>query len=202
MLTRLYLVRHGETDWNQKSIFQGQTDVDLNKKGRDQACKTAELFQEIEIDQIYSSDLKRAKNTARLIVRDKNLEVRENKQLREVSFGDWEGLSFAEIKKQYPDQVVSWQQDPIHNSPPAGEKLLNFKLRIEDFFEKIISRHQGDKILVVTHGGVIKVYLTAVLSIKPKNFWQFQIDNCSLTELKFYDQEIILSKLNFTNTIN
>ncbi|TDO92184.1 alpha-ribazole phosphatase/probable phosphoglycerate mutase [Halanaerobium saccharolyticum] len=201
MLTRLYLLRHGETDWNQKSIFQGQTDVDLNKKGRDQARKTAELFQEIEIDQIYSSDLKRAKNTARLIVHDKNLEIRENKQLREVSFGDWEGLSFAEIKKQYPDQVVSWQQDPIHNSPPAGEKLLNFKLRIEDFFKKIISRHQGDKILVVTHGGVIKVYLTAILSIKPKNFWQFQIDNCSLTELKFYDQEIILSKLNFTNTI-
>ena len=201
MLTRLYLLRHGETDWNQKSIFQGQTDIDLNKKGRDQANKTTEIFRGLELDQIYSSDLKRAKNTALMIARDKSLKVRENKQLREMSFGDWEGLSFAEIKAKYADQAASWQQDPINNSPPAGEKLLDFKLRINDFFEKIISSHQGDKILVVTHGGVIKVYLTAILSIKTEKFWQFQIDNCSLTELKFYDQDIILSKLNFTNTI-
>ncbi|MFP4021065.1 MAG: alpha-ribazole phosphatase [Halanaerobium sp.] len=201
MLTRLFLLRHGETDWNQKSIFQGQTDIDLNKRGRDQAQKTAEMLKKIEIEQIYSSDLKRAKNTARIIADQKNLKLRANKQLREIGFGDWEGLNFAEIKKEYPDLLVSWQQDPVHNSPPAGEKLLDFRLRVENFFKKIISSHQGDKILVVTHGGVIKAYLTAVLSIKPEKFWQFQIDNCSLTELKFYEQDVILSKLNFTNEI-
>lgn len=202
MLTRLYLLRHGETDWNQKSIYQGQTDIDLNKNGREQARKAAETFKEIEVDQIYSSDLKRAKNTALMIAREKNLKVSENKKIRELSFGDWEGLSFVEIKNKYPDLAASWQQDPIHNFPPGGEKLLDFKFRIENFFNKIINRHQGDKILVVTHGGVIKVYLAAVLSIKTEKFWQFQIDNCSLTEFKIYDQDIILSKLNFTNKTN
>ena len=202
MLTRLYLLRHGETDWNQKSIFQGQTDIDLNKRGREQAKKAAEITQKLEFDQIYSSDLKRAKNTALMISREKNSEIKESKQLREMNFGDWEGLSFAEIKKQYSDLASAWQQDPVHNYPPGGEKLSDFKFRIEAFFQKIIERYQGNKILVVTHGGVIKLYLTAVLSIKLENFWQFQIDNCSLTELKIYDQEIILSKLNFTNTIN
>ena len=202
MLTRLYLLRHGETDWNQKSIFQGQTDIDLNKNGRDEAKKAADLFQEIALDQIYSSDLKRAKNTAQIIARKKNLKVRENKQLQEIGFGDWEGLSFVEIKNQYPAQAASWQQDPIHNSPPAGEKLLDFKARIKNSFAEIINKEQGNKILVVTHGGVIKVYLTEILSLKVEKFWQFQIDNCSLTELKIYDQDIILSKLNFTNTIN
>jgi len=66
----------------------------------------------------------------------------------------------------------------------------------------MIKENQGDEILVVTHGGVIKVYLTAILSISPQKFWQFQIDNGSLTEIKFYDEDIILSKLNFTNTLN
>ncbi|MGM0499214.1 alpha-ribazole phosphatase [Halanaerobium congolense] len=202
MLTKLYLLRHGETDWNQKSIFQGQTDIDLNKNGKNDAQKAAEILQDIKLDQIYSSDLKRAKNTALMISQAKNLKIKENKQLREICFGDWEGLSFSEIKKQYPKQLASWQQDPLNYSPPAGEKLLDFKKRIVNFFTKMINKNKGDKILVVAHGGVIKVYLTAILSIDPQNFWQFQIDNGSLTELKFYDEDIILSKLNFTNTLN
>jgi alpha-ribazole phosphatase len=202
MLTKLYLLRHGETDWNQKSIFQGQTDIDLNKNGQNDARKAVEIFQNMKLDQIYSSDLKRAKNTALMISQDKNLKIKENKQLREISFGDWEGLKFTEIKEQFPKMIVDWQQDPLHYSPPAGEKLIDFKKRIVNFFTKVIKQNQGDKILVVTHGGVIKVYLTAILSINPKNFWQFQIDNCSLTEIKFYDEDIILSKLNFTNTLN
>lgn len=201
MLTKLYLLRHGETDWNQKSIFQGQTDIDLNESGQNDARKAVEIFKDIKINQIYSSDLKRAQNTALMISENKNLEIQIDKQLREISFGDWEGLKFKEIKNQFPKMITDWQQDPLHYSPPAGEKLIDFKKRIVNFFKKMIQKNKGDKILVVTHGGVIKVYLTAILAIDPQNFWQFQIDNGSLTEIKFYDEDIILSKLNFTNSV-
>jgi len=201
MLTKLYLLRHGETDWNQKSIFQGQTDIDLNQSGQNDARKAVEIFKDLKLNQIYSSDLKRAQNTAIMISEDKNMEIKVDKQLREISFGDWEGLKFKEIKDQFPKMIVDWQKDPLHYSPPAGENLIDFKKRIVNFFKKMIQKNKGDKILVVTHGGVIKVYLTAILSIDPKNFWQFQIDNGSLTEIKFYDEDIILSKLNFTNSV-
>lgn len=201
MLTELYLMRHGETDWNKNSIFQGQTDIALNKKGIEEAKKTAQIFADLKLDFIYSSDLIRTKNTALFIARSKKMKINESKKIREISFGDWEGLNYKEIEKKFPDDLAKWKDDLINNNPTGGEKILNFKARIKDFFQEILNKHQGEKILVVTHGGVIKIYLTIVLAMKSKDFWKFQIDNCSITELKFYDNDPILSKLNFTKKV-
>lgn len=199
MLTELYLLRHGETEWNKNSIIQGQTDTELNESGLKAARKAVDLFKEIELDYIYSSDLKRARKTAQFIAQDKNLAIRESSKIREIAFGDWEGLKYNQIKDNFPRRAAAWEEDPLHNSPNSGENLLDFKKRVDNFFQKILSKHQGGKILVVSHGGVIKTYLTSVLAIEVNKYWQFQIDNCSLTELKFYAQDPILSKLNFTN---
>lgn len=201
MLTELYLMRHGETDWNKNSIFQGQTDIALNKKGIEEAKKAAQIFADLKLDFIYSSDLIRTKNTALFIARSKKMKINESKKIREISFGDWEGLNYKEIEKKFPDDLAKWKDDLINNNPTCGEKILNFKARIKDFFQEILNKHQGEKILVVTHGGVIKIYLTIVLAMKSKDFWKFQIDNCSITELKFYDNDPILSKLNFTKKV-
>lgn len=201
MLTKLYLMRHGETDWNKNSIFQGQTDIDLNKKGVEEAKKAAHFFDNLKLDIIYSSDLVRAKNTAKFIGKEKEMKIIEHKKIREISFGSWEGLNYQEIEEKFPDNLAKWREDPLNNYPLGGEKIISFKSRIKDFFQKILVKHQGQKILVVTHGGVIKMYLTFVLAMNAKEFWKFQIDNCSITELKFYDNDPILSKLNFTNTV-
>jgi alpha-ribazole phosphatase len=192
MLTKLYLMRHGETDWNKNSIFQGQTDIDLNKKGIEEAKKTAQVFDDLKLDFIYSSDLIRTKKTALFIARPKKMKINESKKIREISFGDWEGLNYKEIEEKFPDNLAKWRDDPLNNNPIGGEKLLNFKARIKNFFQEILTKNQGKKILVVTHGGVIKMYLTIVLAMKSKDFWKFQIDNCSITELKFYDNDPIL----------
>lgn len=199
MLTELYLLRHGKTEWNKNSIIQGQTDTKLNENGLKAASRAVDLFKEIELDFIYSSDLKRARKTAQFIAQDKNLAIRESSKIREIAFGDWEGLKYSQIKDKFPQRAVAWEEDPLQNSPNGGENLLDLKKRVDNFFQEILSKHQGGKILVVSHGGVIKTYLTSVLAIEVNKFWQFQIDNCSLTELKFYDQDPILSKLNFTN---
>lgn len=201
METELYLLRHGQTDWNKQSIFQGQTDIELNETGIAEAKKAADIFTKIKLDHIYSSDLKRAKKTASFVAAQKDLKIKEDSNAREMNFGDWEGLKFDQIKEQYTDELEAWQDDPLHNSPSNGEQMLDFKKRIVDFFNQIIEENKGDKILVVTHGGVIKLYLSVVLGSELADFWQFQIDNCSVTEIKIYDDSIILSKLNFTNAL-
>lgn len=196
MLTTLYLLRHGETDWNKKSIFQGQTDIKLNETGLKRAQKNAEFFKKINISTIYSSDLKRAEKTASFTAEAKNLILKKEPELREIAFGRWEGLDYQEIQNKYPQEFAAWQKDPEKNPPAGGESLVEFKKRINNFFKKVIAKNQGKKILVVTHGGVIKVYLTIILAVESKNLWQFQIDNNSITKIKFYDQDPILSKLN------
>lgn len=201
MLTTIYLLRHGETDWNKNSIFQGHTDIELNENGISNAKKVADNLAEINIDQIYSSDLKRAVKTASFTAADKKLFVNKDQRIREISFGVWEGLKYKEIKDKYSQKLSQWQKNPEEIAPAKGENMLDFKLRVDNFFKEILNNHQGEKILVVTHGGVIKLFLTIIFSMELKKFWQFQIDNNSLTKIKFYDADPILSKLNFTNQI-
>ena len=195
--TELLLIRHGETEYNKKSIIQGQTDTELNASGIKNAAKTAEFLKDYEFDHIYSSDLKRARKTASFIADKLDIEIKESKKLREIDFGDWEGLKLEEIAAQYPDNMEAWRIDPLTNGAPGGENLSEFAARINSFFNQLLEEHKGEKLIVVTHGGVIKIYLRDVLAVKSQNFKQFQIDNTSLTEIKFYDDDAILTKLNY-----
>lgn len=193
----MLLIRHGETDWNNKLIFQGHSDKELNETGLINARKTAEILKNYRFDYIYCSDLKRAKQTAQLIANKMNKSILETKEIREIFFGEWEGLNFKKIEKNYPDEFQAWKNDPLKNNPPEGEKIEQFNRRVNGFFDKLIKNHRGEKIIVVTHGGVIKSYLTEILAVSKNRYWQFQIDNNSITELKFYEDAAVLSKLNF-----
>ncbi|ADQ13742.1 alpha-ribazole phosphatase [Halanaerobium hydrogeniformans] len=195
--TELLLIRHGETDYNKNSIIQGQTDTELNESGIIKAEETAEFLKNYEFDHIYSSDLKRAKKTASFIADKLELEIKESKKIREIDFGDWEGLKLEEIVDQYPDDMEAWRIDPLNNGAPGGENITQFAARIKSFFDQLLEKHRGEKLIVVTHGGVIKLYLREVLAVQSKSFKQFQVDNTSLTEIKFYDDDAILSKLNY-----
>lgn len=195
--TELLLIRHGETESNKKSIIQGQTDTDLNASGIKKAAETAEFLKDYRFDQIYSSDLKRAKKTASFIAAQLDIEIKESEKIREIHFGAWEGLNLKEIADQYPGDLEAWKNDPLTNGPPGGENITQFAARINYFFNELLEEHRGEKLIVVTHGGVIKMYLREILEVNTKSFRQFQIDNTSLTELKFYDDSAVLSKLNY-----
>lgn len=195
--TELLLIRHGETESNKKSIIQGQTDTDLNASGIKKAAETAEFLKDYSFDQIYSSDLMRAKKTASFIADKLNIEIKESEKIREIHFGDWEGLNLEQIAEKYPEDLEAWKKDPLTNGPPGGENITQFSARINYFFNELLEKHRGEKLIVVTHGGVIKMYLREILSVNTKSFRQFQIDNTSLTKLKFYDDSVVLSKLNY-----
>ena len=117
METEILLIRHGETEWNRKHIFQGKKDTELNSTGVKQACKLSEYLSKKDYKFLYSSDLKRAVKTAEIIGKEANLVPVKDSKIREMDFGDWEGSKFSTISKKDAESLNKWRQDPLNNAP-------------------------------------------------------------------------------------
>ncbi|GIW60610.1 MAG: alpha-ribazole phosphatase [Patescibacteria group bacterium] len=191
MSTKILLVRHGETDWNVIHRFQGSSDVPLNDTGREQAQKLALRLSSETFDAIYSSDLLRAAETAQIIAQQP---IIYDARLREIHFGVFEGLTFTEIMEQYPHEWDLWRKRQA--PPPEGEEIADVATRVQVFLEDILTQHSEQKILIVTHGGIIGMIATQLLNHPPHKIWQFRFDNTSITEFGFYPQGIVLVRLN------
>jgi broad specificity phosphatase PhoE len=151
-MTHLVLVRHGETDWNVTGRFQGQADPPLNANGREQARALAEQLALSRIDAIYSSDLQRAYDTARIVADRVGLTVIIDPRLREVSQGAWEGVVLADILARYPREWAMREQDPLHSRPPGGESVAEVAQRASAAADAIAIAHPNGRVVVVTHG--------------------------------------------------
>ena len=154
----LYLVRHGETAWNRSGRYQGQSDPPLSKSGWCQAEEAAARLGGVRLDAIYSSDLRRAASTARVLAVRASVpptRVYRTADLREIDFGCWEGLTYREIQQRWGDALQSWYRDPVAYTPPGGEPFARFCYRVARFFLEIARRHRGAAVAVVTHGGVL-----------------------------------------------
>lgn len=198
METELIIIRHGETDWNKGLRFQGQQDISLNQSGREQASSVRDVLVDRKIDSIYSSDLKRARETAEIIAEPHHLEVKQLKGLREMNFGSWEGLSYQEIEARDPDILKKWFKDPTSTHPPDGERVIEFQARIAETFKSILRECQGKRVVIVSHGGSIRIYLTYLLKMPVKLYWRFEVKNCGLNIVKIYQDNPVLTLLNST----
>ncbi|MFW6006892.1 MAG: alpha-ribazole phosphatase [Bacillota bacterium] len=194
--TELILMRHGETEWNKNYRFQGQKDIELNKKGINQALKAARFLALYDLDIIYCSKLKRAVKTASIINKEHNISLEKKSYLNEITFGDWEGLTYNEIEEKYSDKLKKWNNDPWNNSPPEGETLKKFQTRIIQIQKDIIENNRGKTILTVSHGGVIKVFLAYILNMPPENYWQFNTTSTGISKVKFYGEKAIIEFIN------
>jgi broad specificity phosphatase PhoE len=153
-VTTLLLVRHGETDWNREGRWQGHSDPHLNEVGREQAAR---LAAEVDgVDAIYSSDLARARETADAVARRLGLEVRIDGRLRERSFGAWEGKTGLEIEAEFPDAHARWLAGEGPGADDA-EPFADFAARVQSFVRDLLARHPEETVLVVAHGGSIRV---------------------------------------------
>jgi broad specificity phosphatase PhoE len=150
----LFLVRHGETDWNRDGRWQGQSDTPLNESGRRQARELAEQLDGVDI--VYSSDLARARETAEILAGHLGLEVRLDSRLRERGFGAWEGLTSAEIESRFTDTHGRWKAGEGFGADDA-EPFDTFGRRVRTFLTDVLHRHPGETVLVVGHGGSIRV---------------------------------------------
>jgi broad specificity phosphatase PhoE len=154
-VTTLLLVRHGETEWNRVGRWQGGSDTDLNDVGRRQARVLADGLDEA-VDLIYSSDLKRARGTAEIIADRLGLQIRIDPRLRERGFGAWEGLTSEEVEERFADDYRRWRAGEGAGAADA-EPLGAFAARIHGFLDDTLLRHPADTVLVITHGGAIRV---------------------------------------------
>ncbi|MHB1557032.1 MAG: alpha-ribazole phosphatase [Isosphaeraceae bacterium] len=195
MSWRLLIVRHGATPWNAEGRLQGQRDVPLSEHGRAQAAALARLLEDRSVDVVYSSDLGRARETAEIIVGARGLPIVAVARLREMSFGDWEGSTIAEVERDDPDRLHAWHRDPAATAPPGGESLIELEDRVGDFLREL-GTNPGDRTaLVVTHAGPIRVFLCLALGLPAASYWKFRVDPGSLTELDLYPEGAILSRL-------
>ncbi|MDQ2966963.1 MAG: histidine phosphatase family protein [Actinomycetota bacterium] len=154
-MTTLLLVRHGETDWNRDGRWQGGSDTTLNDLGREQARSLADQL-DGNIDVVYSSDLARARETAEILAAKLGLEVRVDPRLRERGFGSWEGLTTPEIEERFADSHRHWCAGEGAGADDA-ETFENFSTRVNDFLADVLRLHPGEEVLVISHGGSIRV---------------------------------------------
>jgi alpha-ribazole phosphatase/probable phosphoglycerate mutase len=199
---KLFLVRHGQTDWNIARRFQGQSDVPLNQTGIKQAKALAGQLSAQHIDALYSSDLQRALETAKVIsgLSGYKPDLHSDSRLREINFGDWEGLTYKEIKEKYPTALAERENDIYKNAPPNGETLEQLCARVRSMLDELYAKHKDQTVLVVAHGGVLQILLCLALNIKPTMYWQFHLSTASLSEIAFYPKGdgAILNLLNDT----
>jgi probable phosphoglycerate mutase len=183
------MVRHGQTDWNHEQRYQGQRDIPLNETGRRQARELALALQHEAIDAIYCSDLIRAKETAQIIARPLALEVIPDPRLREMSFGRWEGRTFSEIYRDYPEQFEEWFRHTSDYTVPGGESVNLLLERFRALMEDISRKHAGT-VLLVTHGGVMRSFLYSILGQDPRELWENALEPGTLVKLMINGDDI------------
>ena len=186
---RLLLVRHGETDWNQQNIYQGQTDISLNENGKLQSKKVADFLKDVSIDKVFSSSLLRAKQTAEIILQhhqDVNLEL--NDGFKEIIHGLWEGKAETEIDLEFPGALQQWYETPEQIKMPNGESLQHVWQRTIEVYESILDTAFTDKlntILIVAHGVINQILLCQILGLSAEYFWNFRQNNCCLNVIDY-----------------
>ena len=184
-MLRLFLIRHGETIWNQHYRYQGHTDVPLSKTGEWQASLVAKRLKDEPLDAVFSSDLSRARVTAEIIAREHGLTVTSLPALREIDYGLWEGLTLAEINAQYPGSRDKWLADPENNRVPGGESLAEVRDRALTCLEEIKKKYPNGTIALVGHGGLIAVLLLTFLQEDASFLKRFFARNTNVSLVEF-----------------
>ncbi|MDI3317354.1 MAG: histidine phosphatase family protein [Bacillota bacterium] len=191
---RLILVRHGETVYNRSGRYQGHTDVPLSEEGRRQAVAVAERLAGLAVAAVWSSDLSRARETAETIARPHRLEVRVDPDLREMSFGAWEGLTREEIEARYGEDWRLYVEDATRHAPTGGETLAQLETRAAGALRRALAdleppREEGERgrrrgaLLLVSHGGTIKVIASHLMGWNLHQRYRLVLDNTSVSVL-------------------
>ncbi len=190
-MTKIWLIRHGQTEWNLAGRYQGQSDIELSAKGVRQAELLAEhlAIENIDhIDAVYASDLKRAMKTAACIAKKAGCELQLEPALRELNFGVWEGKTYAAITEQWPEVMHTFFARPDLLVIPEGETFAQLQQRAAKKLEQIARRHAGGSVVIVAHGAIIRTLLAYVLHLPLRYLWSFRQDNTAVNMLHYTDE--------------
>ncbi|MFT5875057.1 MAG: broad specificity phosphatase PhoE [Clostridium sp.] len=185
MQTTLTLVRHGETEWNALGKFQGCKDINLSKEGILQADYLKKRFDN-KFDYIYTSPLKRAMQTAEIISKSSKIKPIIESDLREINFGEWEGLTIKEIESNFPEKFIEWRNDELNGPICGGDlSLKKASIRAKNAILEIVKKHQGENIIIVAHGGIIKAGLIGIFEWKMTMYHKIILGNTAVCKIIF-----------------
>jgi alpha-ribazole phosphatase len=190
---KLILVRHGQT--NGSNRYYGRTDNELNAVGREQAEWLRRRLVGEKITTVYSSNLKRAVTTAETIATGRDLEITRCAELDEVDFGRIEGMTYEDICRQYPAVAACWAGWNAQVEFPGGESASLFNKRVVGFLERLKEHRDDETIMVVGHGGPLRLLLCHLLGLDIKHWNQFNIGLASMSVIEIYSQGAVLSQL-------
>ena len=226
----IYIVRHGETEWNAEGRIQGHTDIGLSDRGREQAQATARRLAEVPFAVAYSSDMSRTRDTARIILGERDIPLHSVPELREYHKGVFEGLTVQQYRQRYPEQYrASLVNDPDF-APTGGETIRQSTARLTEFVAGLgltpglgpesasesgsesasasasASESEGlrpeDDVLIVGHGGSLRSCIVALLQLPLEANWKFVMQNCALSVIHTYPDNAVLHLYNDTSHLN
>ena len=184
-MTKVIFIRHGQTEWSVTGRYQGQSDVKLTEEGRKQAEKLADNFPVAKVDAVYASDLCRAMVTAETIANKFGLKVQAEPAFRELSFGDWEGLTYQQIVDKWEDAMANFLQHPDVLEIPGGESFPAVQKRAVTRLNELVKEHDGQTIVVVAHGAVLRTLLAAALHMPLQYLWSIRQFNTAVNIVRY-----------------
>jgi alpha-ribazole phosphatase len=197
-MTKIFLIRHGQTKWNVLGRYQGQSDIELSELGLEQAKLLAAGFPETNISAVYASDLQRAYHTAACVADVFGLKVQARKGLREIDFGDWEGKTYKEIAASWPDAGKTFFSNPEKTVIPAGESFAAVQERGMASLQEIVKAHPGENVVVAAHGAIIRTILAEALHMPLQYLWSIRQDNTAINIIQYDDEHRLVELLNST----
>jgi len=197
----IFLIRHGNTEFNEKKLFRGHFDVPLDSVGINQAEKTGKFLKVINFDIIYSSPLSRAYRTAKIIKKyqssNDNIEIIKEDGFTDLNFGNWEGKGYDEVKSLYPEIYNQWIQEPFKASIPGGETLYNAQNRSWETLKEIVAKNTSSFLAIVTHRVINKLLILKMLDIGQSGIWKINQDPCCINIFEYKYENFFVSKLNY-----
>lgn len=200
---KIYILRHGETDWNRQRLLQGRSNIGLNENGRKLARETAEGMKEIPFDLVFTSPLDRAKETARIVLNGRDIPMIEDERIMEISFGTYEGKPWRKTEDFEGDpNIYNFFNHPeLYRTVEGGESLEHLAKRTAEFMRDICSRPelQDKTVLVSTHGAATRGLLNSLREWEMKDFWGGRVSpNCGVSIIESTDGHPVLLEQNKT----
>jgi alpha-ribazole phosphatase len=194
-MSLLYLLRHGAIDWPEADCFIGQTDAPLSAEGRLQAEAWRSDLSKVKLSAVWSSDLQRATETAGIIFADRALDVHTCGDLREIQLGEWEGLPRKRVRESHPGLWEARGEDLSGFRPPGGESFSDLQKRVHPLITRIAAETLGPA-CIVTHAGVIRVWICHLLQMPLSNLFRIRMDYGGLSIISYLPKRLEVCALN------
>ncbi len=198
----VWLVRHGQTDWNLARRYMSESDRALTAFGQQQAQALGAFFHARKVDAIVHSGLTRTEAVARAINTGRSISITCDMRWREASHGAWEGLTYREVLQRFSDDALRRFSDPVNNAPMDGESLAGMATRVMEAWRDLGARFAGKRVVVVTHGGVVQAVLCALMNTPLAEHWRWRIDLGSATGIDCYPTTTIVRTINHVPLFN